>query len=79
MAGSSPAMTKARRATGLLIVIPAKAGIQLHFGAAPSWTLTFVRVTSERRTGILPVTRHTFVMRVLGLDPRINPRIYHLR
>jgi hypothetical protein len=38
------------------IVIPAKAGIQLHFIVAQSWTLTFVRVTSEDVLSLTPTS-----------------------
>ncbi|MGH6873895.1 MAG: hypothetical protein ACREDW_02685, partial [Aestuariivirgaceae bacterium] len=63
-----------------LIVIPAQAGIQLHVFSAPSWTLTFVRVTKEVRVremrGSSPrMASKRHVMAVPGLDPGINPAI----
>jgi hypothetical protein len=48
-------------------VIPAKAGIQLHFVDARSWTPTFVGVTSIQSPGMT-----NFQTIMAGLDPAIS-------
>ena len=63
MAGLDPAIS-------FLIVIPAKAGIQLHFADAKSWTPIFIGVTKEGMRGLIPDVLQKTVM--AGLDLAIS-------